>query len=80
MLNDYGYEDEEWRDVVGFPNYTISNFGRVWNVKHERFLKPSFEPNGYAHVHLYQNGKSKNVNIHRLVASSFYLVVKIKQK
>ncbi len=71
MLNNYGYEDEEWRGVVGFPNYAISNFGRVWNIKHERFLTPSFEPNGYAHVHLYYNGKPTIIDIHRLVALSF---------
>lgn len=63
MFNSYGCEDEEWSDVLHYPNYMISNYGRVWNVKQERFLKP-FYKFGYAHVELYYNGR-RHSNDHR---------------
>ncbi len=70
MFTDYGHEDESWADIQGFPNYLVSNFGRIWNAKHNRFLKP-FYKFGYAFVCLYHNGESFDIRIHRLVAAAF---------
>jgi hypothetical protein len=71
MFDEYGYEDEEWANISGYPNYMISNFGRVFNVKHTRFLKPSLDKDGYEYVCLYKNGKQFNKWISRLVALHF---------
>jgi len=64
------YLDEKWKNIPGYPNYEISNFGRVYNVQHNRFLKP-FYKFGYEHVGLYKDGKSRDIKIHRLVAEAF---------
>lgn len=64
------FEDEEWADIPGYPNYMVSTFGRIYNAKHERFIQP-FEKFGYDHVMLYRNGRRVNKKIHRLVADAF---------
>lgn len=35
-LLDYALPGEEWREVLGFPNFLISNYGRVWNTRKEK--------------------------------------------
>lgn len=67
----YGYEDEEWADIPGYLNYMISNFGRVWNVKHNRFIKPNLDSDGYEYICLGWNGKRNNLWVARLVALAF---------
>ena len=74
---------EIWKDIKDFPNYQISNFGRVKskerianignNAKRkfkEKNLKFSFS-NGYYLVMLYNNNKRKSIAVHRLVATHF---------
>ena len=60
-------------DIKDFPNYQISDDGRVWSKKRKKFLKPSVDRycriNLYNDEHRYPNGKS--VNIHRLVAEAY---------
>lgn len=62
---------EEWRPIDGYPNYQVSNRGRVINVKSGKVLKPGVYNTGYEYVNLYKNGKYKNYNIHRLVANAY---------
>lgn len=63
---------EEWKQINGFPNYAVSNKGRVMNLKTGRVLKPIITPLGYAVVALSNgNGKSKQIMVHRLVAQAF---------
>ena len=32
--------DVEWKDIPGYPNYIVSNDGRVYNKERDRFLSP----------------------------------------
>lgn len=60
--------EEIWKSVIGFPNYEVSDRGRVRNkaTKHIR----SFSYNhGYPQVDLYPGQKTRT--IHRLVADAF---------
>lgn len=62
---------EEWKKIEGFPNYSISNLGRVRNDKTEYVLKPYIvggKNNQYLAVDL---RTKKNVKVHRLVAMHF---------
>lgn len=64
--------NEIWKDIKGYPNYQISNLGRIWNNKTQRYLKPSAMSNGYLAVNLVAvNGKRKKELVHRLVAIAF---------
>ena len=75
--------NEVWKDIVDFPNYQISNLGRVkskerisnccYNSKRkvkERILILSNNKKGYKTVCLFKN-KKHNKTVHRLVAQAF---------
>jgi len=63
--------EEVWKTVVNFSKYNISNFGNVRNSKSQRVLKPA-NLNGYLANKIYNDdGKHKNMLIHRLVGLAF---------
>ncbi len=63
---------EIFKDIKGYPNYQVSNLGRVWSKKRQIYLKPHKNNNGYLSVTLPSiNGKYKRELIHRLVALTF---------
>lgn len=59
-----------WNIIADFPNYAVSNYGEVKNIKTERILKIQVHHN-YCYVFLYLNGNRKSVLLHRLVAQAF---------
>ena len=61
---------ECWQPIEGYPNYKVSNFGRVMNKRGE-ILKAFHDKDGYPRVNLYNGGRSKQIPIHRLVAKAF---------
>ena len=64
---------EIWKDCKGYEGlYQVSNLGRVWNVKLQKYLKGSYNKDGYHQVYLTaKNGKRKTESVHRLVALAF---------
>lgn len=65
-------EKEIWKDVEDFPNYQVSNRGRVKNKNNEHVLKPALDKStGYLKVSLWVDGKGYTKPIHRLVAKTF---------
>lgn len=65
--------EEFWVTFDLLPNYAVSNYGTVLNVKRDRELKPSPDKNGYLRVSLYHNCVRHEVYVHRLVAKAFFL-------
>lgn len=64
--------NEIWKDIKGYPNYQISNMGRVWSKKRQIYLKHQLNQKGYHTVCLYAiNGKVKRELVSRLVALHF---------
>ena len=64
--------EEEWKDIENYPNYQISNLGRVRNKIKNRIIKPSFNnKTGYLQNILCKNNKKKLFLVHRLVAEAF---------
>ena len=62
----------EWRQVVGFPNYEVSEAGQVRRADTLRVRKQWTERGGYKTVTLNNPGeKAKRLKVHRLVAKSF---------
>lgn len=66
-------EFEEWRTIEEYPNYQISNFGRIKSLwfGREKILKQSIHKNGYSHITLHKEDKMKTFLTHRLVAMTF---------
>lgn len=65
---------EIWRDTE-YPNYQVSNLGRVYSVPRLEsrggFLSKNNNGRGYMTVMLYSDGKQKRAYVHRLVARAF---------
>lgn len=53
-------------------NYLISSTGRVFSLRHKKFLKPVYRT-GYLTVTLYNKNLYKNYRVHRLVAECFVM-------
>ena len=70
-LDDF-YLDEVWEYIRGFPDYMVSNKGRVWSVSSQRFLKlKSLDDHGHLGVCLRRDKRPYYRYIHRLVAEAF---------
>lgn len=71
--------EEEWRYIVGFPNYQISNCGRVRSLDKVvsnklykgKILKTQLTYKGYVRVTLQHDGVKKTLQVHRLVGLAF---------
>ncbi len=61
---------EEWKEVIDFPNYSVSNLGNVKN-KSNLILKPNILSNGYYQHRLSKDGNYKTFKTSRLVAKHF---------
>lgn len=59
---------EEWRPVVGFPDYMVSSEGRVYSHISQKFLQPGIASNGYPTVAL---GRRNTRTTHSLVTEAF---------
>ena len=63
---------EIWKDVAGYSGrYTVSNKGRVMNVKTGRVLRACKHRTGYFSVMLYADGVPHRFFLHRIVAKAF---------
>lgn len=72
------YPPEEWRPIKDFPDYAVSNLGRVRRIRPDarnhapRVLKPWVGNHGYEAVSLTRDGKLYRRLIHRMVCAAFH--------
>jgi hypothetical protein len=60
------------KKIIEYPGYCVTIDGKVFSEKSNKYLKPSFDKQGYARVGIYiGNYKTKTIKIHRLVAQAF---------
>lgn len=62
-------EIEVWKEIPDYPNYKVSNLGRVYSKIRNRYLRFGM-CRGYCRVSL-TNGKTKNIQVHRIVCKVF---------
>lgn len=64
---------EIWKKVKGYPNYKISNLGRVKSFTKTKpfIMKKRIDKYGYERLMLSKDGKAKPFRVHRLVAVAF---------
>jgi len=63
---------EIWKTIEEYPNYEISNMGRIKNTKFNKFLTP-ISDGYYMNIVLSKDGKQKTHRLHKLVALYFCL-------
>lgn len=61
---------EEWKNISNFPNYQVSSFGNVKNVKTCKLMRLNTRC-GYLKVSLVSKNSKKDHLVHRLVALEF---------
>lgn len=64
---------EEWKQIIDYPEYEISNQGNVRSKrvsKKGKLLKPTKAGNGYLTVKLWKD-VAKTFTVHKLVATAF---------
>lgn len=64
-------EEEIWAPVKDFPDYAISNYGRVLNLTHNREVRGRLSPYGGLRVSLSRGGEVQDFYVHQLVAQAF---------
>ncbi len=62
---------EIWKSIKKYPNYEVSNWGKVKNINRGREVKSSPNTWGYLGLFLYNAGERKRYSVHRLVAKAF---------
>lgn len=66
---------EQWRNIAGFVNYQVSNFGFIRNKKTGRILKVASRGGGYTFVTLMtridDEATGCKLSVHRIVADAF---------
>ena len=62
---------EQWKTIDEFPQYSVSNLGRVKNNKTNRIMVGGFDKDGYKQVTISHNKHQYNRRICRLVAIAF---------
>lgn len=50
---------EIWKTITDYPNYQVSNYGNVKNIRFNRILKCTITPYGYNVRFGYSNDKIK---------------------
>lgn len=63
-------EEELWKKIDNFPNYSISTHGRVRNDKTNKMIKILVK-GGYCHISLVNTNSKKSLKVHRLVGIAF---------
>lgn len=63
--------NEQWKDVVGYDIYEVSNLGNIRNKKTGKILKPVHQPSGYTIVCLRKDGKNNTESVRRVVMNAF---------
>ena len=62
---------EEWKQIQEYPNFEVSNHGRVRNIEKDKVISNSRNKHGYYTVRLAKDGIQKTHNLHSLVARYF---------
>lgn len=64
---------EEWKRIERFPDYEVSDEGRIKSYKKKNpiILSPGRYSNGYLFVTLFRGTEKKSCSIHRLVLETF---------
>ena len=62
----------EMNPILEFPDYCATSDGKIWSIRHKRFLRTFVSGRGRIYVHIREKKKThKIIGVHRLVAMAF---------
>lgn len=67
----FPHEDEEFIEVIGFPHYLVTTYGRVYSVRRKKFLKPQAIGGGAPRIALSSNGTVVSLPLAPTVLTGF---------
>lgn len=71
-IDDFTENGEQWAFIPDYPNYFVSNMGRVYTGYENRILKGDYTKKGYHRVPLKgADGVYKTIRVSHLVAAAF---------
>ena len=59
------------KPIPNYPNYSVTEDGKVWSHNYERWIKGYKNWAGYIRITLCKDGKAKAHSAHRLVAETY---------
>lgn len=65
------FENEQCKQIEGFPKYWITTFGRVWSDYTNKWLTPTISQKGNYKRCYVSLGRNNKRYVHRLVAEAF---------
>ena len=71
ILNTITIDGEVWKQIPDFPNYLVSNLGRIYSGYKNRIDDGSKNEKGYRIIELRENGHRQKYRISHIVAQSF---------
>lgn len=72
IKNGQSAAEQIFKPVRGWEGlYEVTNDGKVFSIRSNRFLKPRLSCDGYERVALCKDGKNYEMRVHRLVAEAF---------
>ena len=69
--DDFKKEDDSFKPIVGFENYSINKKGDILNTKRKRIIVQALDKDGYVKATLSKNGRTNYFRVSRLVAQTF---------
>ena len=64
-------QNEIYKKILGYTNYSISNWGNVRNDKSRRIKRVTTSADGYLMTSLSEDGEAHGFGVHRLIAIAF---------
>lgn len=60
------------KQIKKYPNYYAYEDGQIFSIKSNKYLKVSYDKQGYARIGIYLGQyKTKTIKVHRLIAETF---------
>lgn len=60
-----------WRIIEDYPNYLVSNTGKIWSLRTDKELQKPLDQYGYERVTLHNENGQRATLVHRIVANAF---------
>lgn len=64
-------ETEKWKQIAEFPNYDVSNYGKIYTRRTQQFVQTSLTNHGHLKVSLSDGGERHTRSVALLVARAF---------